>query len=66
MGEQVALHNDQLQLESGLPLFLSSLGHKCLLIVSYLGCAEHSPLLLPISTWIKGIPLDAWIYGMCM
>lgn len=47
MGEQVALHNDQLQLESGLLLLLSSLGHKCLLIMSHtLAVQQHSALLL--------------------
>lgn len=58
MGEQVALHNDQLLLESELLLLLSSLGHKCFLIMSHtLAVQQHSALLLPICTWIKGIPL---------
>lgn len=56
MGEQVALHNDQLQLESGLLLLLSSLGHKCLPIVPHTSAVQQHCTAEPISTWIPGPP----------
>lgn len=63
MGEQVALHNDQLQLESGLLLLLSSLGHKCLLIMPHtLAVQQHSTA----AAYQHMDPSPSWIYGMCV
>lgn len=66
MGEQVALHNDQLQLESGSLLLLSSLGHKCLLIVSYLGCAAAHCTAAAYQHMDQRHFSPSWVYGMCM